>query len=473
MATAEEQELMAQISSLAGRINRHKAQQTPSQGIQLVSHPRHKEVGLAVLIPSNKMRHTRLEALSERLRNYRGGRGGRAPGYRNKTLVLNGQARPIPNSDDSTPTPTTPSASSWVTKTDRHLQLINSNVYEKKSQSRANAIEQTQRNKQLRRDHDEKSRLLNYLGKESMVGIAPNANTAAPTSSYEVTVEGIRFHVTRQGSKLVRAPGMLRRSRPSSISSGVKKPAGDQNPPSATPRVTTIGGVKFFRTKNGNLIRHGVAKAQRLACGVKKVDELCKTFSWTGIFFSNRFINLPTCSVCRMCCGSCSKGPRCRYVHDPSKVAICRDWLLKGQCQKGDACDLSHEIAEERIPLCLHFANGNCRNEKCSYLHVEHSQSDLVCRAFGFCGWCDKGASCAERHVFECPDFSNTGVCKTKGCKHLHRERARGMSDLSSDDNDDDASNDLDSDEVEEFIGKDDEAQDLDFAAQKDFIGFG
>ncbi|KAK7988571.1 hypothetical protein PG989_008886 [Apiospora arundinis] len=392
MATAEEQELMAQISSLAGRINRHKAQQTP-------------------------------------------------PARAFNSCDIPGSRR-FPNGSVSS------SASSWVTKTDRHLQLINSNVYEKKSQSRANAIEQTQRNKQLRRDHDEKSRLLNYLGKESMVGIAPNANTAAPTSSYEVTVEGIRFHVTRQGSKLVRAPG-------------------DQNPPSATPRVTTIGGVKFFRTKNGNLIRHGVAKAQRLACGVKKVDELCKTFSWTG---------------------SCSKGPRCRYVHDPSKVAICRDWLLKGQCQKGDACDLSHEIAEERIPLCLHFANGNCRNEKCSYLHVEHSQSDLVCRAFGFCGWCDKGASCAERHVFECPDFSNTGVCKTKGCKHLHRERASmlrkagnkdnaaqegEMSDLSSDDDDDDASNDLDSDEVEEFIGKDDEAQDLDFAAQKDFIGFG
>lgn len=45
------------------------------------------------------------------------------------------------------------------------------------------------------------------------------------------------------------------------------------------------------------------------------------------------------------------------------------------------------------------------------------------------------------------------------------------ISDLSSDD-DDGASNDIDSDEVEEFIGKDDEAQDLDFAAQKDYIGF-
>ncbi|KAK8114043.1 hypothetical protein PG999_006112 [Apiospora kogelbergensis] len=462
MSTAEERELIAQIDNLAGRINRHKAQQT----VQPAFLPRES---CATRVHRRSGTNTIQQGATHSARgayrvapyprgNYHGARGGRAPAYRNKTLVLNGQSRPAPNADDPTPAPTTPNASSWVTKTDRHLQLINSNVYEKESQNRANAIEQTQRNLQLRRDQNEKARLLKYLGNDSSASVALASNNAAPTSNYEVAVDGIRFHVTRQGSKLVRAP------------------------------VTTIGGVKFFRTKNGNLIRHGVAKAQRLACGVRKVNELCKTFSWTGIFFSNRVINLPTCGVCRLCCGSCAKGPRCRYVHDPSKVAICRDWLLKGQCQKGDACDLSHDIAEERIPLCLHFANGNCRNEKCSYLHVEHSQSDLVCRSFGFCGWCDKGAGCAERHVFECPDFSNTGVCKTKGCKHLHRERASmlrkagnkdntaqegEMSDLSSDDDDDGASNDIDSDEVEEFIGKDDEVQDLDFAAQKDFIGFG
>ncbi|KAK8090069.1 Zinc finger CCCH domain-containing protein [Apiospora hydei] len=418
MSTAEEQELMAQISSLAGRINRHKAQQTGHSGHpnreSSVTQERRRHDANSIQQDATHPTRGAFRVAPYPHGNYRGGRGGRAPAYRNKTLVLNGQARPVATSDDSTPTPTTPNGSSWVTKTDRHLQLINTNVFEKESQNRANAIEQTQRNKQLQKNHVEKARLMNYLGKESMTSVTPTSNTAATPSSYEVTVDGIRFHVTRQGSKLVRATG-------------------DQNPPSATPRVTTIGGVKFFRTKNGNLIRHGVAKAQRLACGVKKVDELCKTFSWTG------------CAV----------------------VAICRDWLLKGQCQKGDACDLSHDIAEERVPLCMHFANGNCRNEKCSYLHVEHSQTDLVCRAFGFCGWCDKGASCAERHVFECPDFSNTGA----GNKDNAAQEGE-ISDLSSDDDDDGASNDLDSDEVEEFIGKDDEVQDLDFAAQKDFIGF-
>ncbi|KAK8083524.1 zinc finger domain-containing protein [Apiospora saccharicola] len=337
MSTAEEQELMAQISNLAGRINRHKAQQTgqpghPNRESSTTRDRRHHTYSVSQDATHSTRGASRVAPYPHG--NYRGVRGGRAPAYRNKTLVLNGQSRPATNSDDSTPTPTTPNGS-WVTKTDRHLQLINSNVYEKESQNRANAIEQTQRNKVLRKDHAEKARLLNYLGKTSTIGVAPASNTIATPPSYEVTVDGIRFQVTREGSKLVRAPG-------------------DPNPPTATPRVTTIGGVKFFRTKNGNLIRHGVAKAQRLAYGVKKVDEPCKTFSWTA-----------------------SEG-------------------------------------------------------------------------------CAVGA----------------GKYASQGRQQRQRGSRGGISDLSSDDDDDDASNDIDSDEVEEFIGKDDEAQDLDFAAQKDYIGF-
>lgn len=45
------------------------------------------------------------------------------------------------------------------------------------------------------------------------------------------------------------------------------------------------------------------------------------------------------------------------------------------------------------------------------------------------------------------------------------------MADLSSEEEDNGASDDIDSDEVEEFIGGD-EVEDLDFSGQKDFIGF-
>lgn len=130
----------------------------------------------------------------------------------------------------------------------------------------------------------------------------------------------------------------------------------------------------------------------------------------------------------------------------------------------------------------MHFANGNCNNPACSYVHAEHAPTDPVCRTFGIYGYCEKGAQCAARHVFECPDFSNKGVCKLRGCKRPHIERAsilrkaskrvssEEMDDLSSEEEDVVDSDDVDSDEVEEFIGQD--GEDMGFAEQKDFIGF-
>lgn len=187
--------------------------------------------------------------------------------------------------------------------------------------------------------------------------------------------------------------------------------------------------------------------------------------------------------------GSCTHGPRCRYIHDPSKVAICKEFLQKGECVFGETCDLSHDPTPNRTPACLHFAKDSCTNPNCRYAHVKVSPGAPVCRAFGIYGYCDKGAECPDRHVFECPDFSNTGVCKNKNCKLLHRERAsvlrkaaaaaavsggdQNMDDMSSDDEDDEQSvnsNDVDSEEVDEFVGQDDDTPDFDFSAQQDFI---
>ncbi|KAI0011291.1 hypothetical protein F4779DRAFT_574198 [Xylariaceae sp. FL0662B] len=422
MSNHEDQELITRISRLTSQINRHKAQRDGPN-----------------FDPNYPFRSSYHRVTPYHRGSYRGSRGKPLPSYRNKTLVLNGQARPAStreddneNSDSSSP--------SFIAKTDRHMQLINSSVYEKETQQRANAIGQTLRQKQLQRNQRERARFMSSIAQNGSSGTAFAPPNPA-VSQYEVVVDGVRFRVVQQGSKLIKAPD-------------------DVNPPAATPKVATIGGVKFHRTKNGNLVRHGIVKAQRLIGGVKKVNEQCKAFSWTG---------------------SCSKGPICRYIHDPSKTAICRDWLVKGTCASGDNCDLSHEITQERTPLCMHFAKGKCNNPSCSYIHVEHSQNDPVCRAFGIYGYCEKGEHCPDRHVFECPDWSNTGVCRLKGCKRPHtvrasalrkagvREPSEEMEDLSSGDDEASAdSDDIDSDAVEEFIEKDDEDLDLD----ADFIGF-
>lgn len=177
--------------------------------------------------------------------------------------------------------------------------------------------------------------------------------------------------------------------------------------------------------------------------------------------------------------GSCPKGPSCRYQHDPHRVAICKDFLKDGQCMSGEHCDLSHELTPERVPNCVHFAKANCNKTDCRYSHSAAVPSAPVCEDFGYRGYCAKGAQCTERHVFECPAFSNTGMCKTKRCKLLHRERASvlrnqarqedddTMEDVSSDDELVD-SDDVDSDEVAEFLEADED--DSDFEHGKDYI---
>jgi hypothetical protein len=168
-------------------------------------------------------------------------------------------------------------------------------------------------------------------------------------------------------------------------------------------------------------------------------------------------------------------------------VAICKDFLQQGDCVHGENCDLSHDPIPERTPACMHFARDSCTKPDCKYAHVKVSPAAPVCRAFGLYGYCDRGAACPDRHVFECPDFSNTGVCKIKGCKLPHRERAsvlrRGagagaagaqddeeMGDVSSDEDGESIDeDDVDSDEVDEFIGQDENGA-LEIAEQRDFI---
>lgn len=343
-----------------------------------------------------------------------------------------------PDRDDTEAT--AGSASGWVAKTGRHLQLINTSVYEKDTQNRAKAMEETRKQKLKQRDDREKTKLHKHIQRLGGGNIGGPANH--PTANYEIDVQGIRFRVTKNGSKLTKVEG-------------------DFNAARSTPKTALVGGVRFYRTKNGNMYRSGIIKAHRNTRVVKKINEPCKAFSTTG---------------------SCSKGPRCRYIHDPSKVAACKEFLQKGSCPSGDSCDLSHELTPERTPACLHFARGNCSNANCHYTHVRVSPSALVCRPFGIYGYCEKGADCEDRHVHECPDFSNTGKCTTKGCKLPHRHKASIMritaeeenSDVSSDEDDEEIdSDDVDSDDLdEEFFGDDDGTTDSDVPMQRDYVQF-
>ncbi|KFG87630.1 CCCH zinc finger protein [Metarhizium anisopliae] len=378
----EEKELLARIGQLAGQINRHKSQQA---GVGATSSRQASDYRSPFTINTASRYGADLRKGGNAYRPrsaYNGSayRVGRAQNnHRHRTLHLN-QSRPP--SDSNTPSPgSTTGSSGWVSRNDRHRQLINANVYEKDTQNRVRAIEETRQKKLQDRKMREKNQLKDFLRHQASATNAV-ANSKPGVGKAEIMIEGIRFHVADGGKKLVKSSG------------------------------------------------------------------------------------------------SCPKGPSCRYQHDPTRVAVCKDFLKDGKCPNGESCDLSHDVSPERVPNCLHYAKGHCTKADCPYTHSRAAPGALVCEAFGFYGYCDKGASCTERHVFECPDFSNTGICKSKGCKLLHRERASVLrnqakandamdEDVSSDEEAVD-SDDVDSDEVAEFIEA--ESDDSDFENQKDFI---
>ncbi|KAF7544562.1 hypothetical protein G7Z17_g9847 [Cylindrodendrum hubeiense] len=410
----EEKELLARIGALAGQINRHKNQQSAPRPVAN-HHPGHNR--------HNTYRHANAPYPP------RAHTIGRPPAHHHRTLHLNATGGSVNSGSSSNGSETPPG---WVARNDRHRQLINANVYEKESQNRTKAIEETRQRKLSGHRNREKTQFNDFMKRQA----GPSNVPTNPTGRNEIMIEGIQFRVVDGGKKLVKVPDA-------------------PNSSSHTPKTAVVAGVKFHRTKTGNLVANRIVNDQRSGV-VKKVNEPCKMFSTTG---------------------SCPKGPRCRYIHDPTKVALCKDFLKDGKCANGESCDLSHDVTPERIPNCVHFAKGYCTKPDCPYTHSKAPPNAPVCREFGFNGYCKKGADCTDRHVFECPDFSNTGRCKVKGCKLLHRERAsvlrnqaksdEAMEDVSSDDEAPD-SDDVDSDEVAEFIDADSDGSD--FEDHKDFL---
>lgn len=198
--SAEDQEILARISQLAGQINRHKNQQAG-----FVPTPQGSRYG-----PYNR---TGTDGANHSDGWRRGGfpaRGhyrARMPVHRHRTLVLNGASQSNRASDNEAGALSDVSNSSWVTKNDRHLQLINSSVYEKEAPARTRAIEETRRQKQALRDERERTKLINHINRTAINSGSGPANPAASGPKYEVLVQGIRFLVVKNGSKLVKVPG--------------------------------------------------------------------------------------------------------------------------------------------------------------------------------------------------------------------------------------------------------------------------
>lgn len=154
----------------------------------------------------------------------------------------------------------------WVVKQDRHLQLINPAVYEQDNQKRVKALEETRKQKSQKKIDYEKTKFIKHLQRNDY----RPAGVAVTNRTYEIDIQGITFHVAKNGSKLIKASGEIfnplkdiRRIFAGSIN-GLRC-SGDTNAARITPKFAEVGGVKFHRTKNGNLYRSAIVKAHRYA----------------------------------------------------------------------------------------------------------------------------------------------------------------------------------------------------------------
>ena len=153
------------------------------------------------------------------------GRIGRMnPSHRNRSLIIN---QPIERLADSTvvaqtlsdenagispveqaPNTSTTKSSTWVSKRDRHMQLINTSIYDKEIQARQKAIDETQRQKIHQQGQLEKARIAKHIllvSNNASRSVASIASTEL--THHEISIDGVRFQVLKGGSKLSRILG--------------------------------------------------------------------------------------------------------------------------------------------------------------------------------------------------------------------------------------------------------------------------
>lgn len=108
--------------------------------------------------------------------------------------------------------------------------------------------------------------------------------------------------------------------------------------------------------------------------------------------------------ICRLFLkGQCTKGDQCQLRHSRgNKSVVCKHWL-RGLCKKSDLCEFLHEFDLTKMPPCHFFTTfGKCCNRECPFLHQHPGERVKDCAWFAR-GFCKHGADCRNRHVRKKP----------------------------------------------------------------------
>ena len=185
----------------------------------------------------------------------------------------------------------------WVSKHDRHRQLINASVFEKNSSLNMDISPATE-------DPRVKGNGASVDGPQPVSRQPGNPIPQTPNVHY-IEIDGSRFQVCNRGSKLRREKGLILPLQPTCSCTNGHWPAGLDDQAQPTPKSAVVSGIEFTRSKNGNLYRSELMIAGRSAKrraerqngeGLQKLtiprpptkkpahSEPCKRFNRTGTF---------------------------------------------------------------------------------------------------------------------------------------------------------------------------------------------
>ena len=190
--------------------------------------------------------------------------------HRNRTLVFNNQAvagQPASSGEEEAEATTAVDqendldssnqslsvSTNWISKRDRHNQLINASHFEKhRSLQDGNGYSSAQQTTPV---------------EGSKANPIPSTALATsdhkPAAAHVLEISGLRFQVCNDGSKLQRLTGSSNNRLCSwSTSDSVSLAETDDNA-NPTPQRVVIHGIEFLRSKRGNLYRSGGVKERR------------------------------------------------------------------------------------------------------------------------------------------------------------------------------------------------------------------
>lgn len=266
----------------------------------------------------------------------------------------------------------------------------------------------------------------------------PPKPTRKKLSTTLINVQGVRYSVTDNGRKLNRLePPKVETPKPVVAVKTPTLPGTENESTSPVQRPTTtsindiiprklyLDGEEYIEEEPGVLIRSRNSMTRQSITSYKNrsINTIIKsqTRSKQYCMFYNKF-------------GKCNKKEKgmCPYIHDPSKVAVCRKFL-QANCHN-DNCLLSHQVAPEKMPSCKFYLQGLCTKDPCPYRHVNVNPDAEVCPDF-LKGFCPAGQECKKKHFLEEVTMRDRkippakpkrkSICQTPGTSQTQEKKAR------------------------------------------------